>query len=131
MCNVISNRLIIGNYLIKLVEQDKYDFTLEEFKQFDDVLTPKLKKIDYYSSFDSEGIMEFVEEYPYLVSYHSDSFSITRKMNRELLNQILENYFYSGLTKPITDVINEAFNIYWDNCLKSISVSRKEISNET
>lgn len=118
MCNVISNRLIIGNYLIKLVEKDKYDFTLEEFKQFDDVLTLWLNKIDYYSSFDSEGIMEFVEEYPYLVSYQSDSFSITRKMNRELLNTILENYFYSGLTKPITDAINDAFNIYWEPLLE-------------
>lgn len=121
MCNVISNRLIIGNYLIKLVEKDKYDFTLEEFKQFDDIITLRLNKIDYYSSFDSEGIREFVEEYPYLVSYQSDSFSITRKMNRELLNTILENYFYSGLTKPITDAINDAFNIYWGT----------EVSNET
>ena len=123
MCNVISNRLIIGNYLIKLVEKDKYDFTFEEFKQFDDIITLRLNKIDYYSSFDSEGIREFVEEYPYLVSYQSDSFSITRKMNRELLNIILENHFYSGLTKPITDAINDAFNIYWGTIT--------EVTNET
>lgn len=115
MCNVISNRVIIGNYLIKSIERNKYNFTVDEFDHFDDELTQRLRQLDYYSSFDNEGIRDFVEDYPYLISYLSDSsLSITKDMNQELLHLILESYFSIGITKHITNAINEAFNICWE-----------------
>ena len=118
MCNVISNRVIIGNFLIKLLQQDQHTFTSADYKRFDDILTLKLRTLDYYSSFDTHGISEFVEDYPYIISYDSEIDIFTIK-SPDLKSVGLDcvaflNYLFNiGLTKDLNDAIDESFYMYW------------------
>ena len=114
MSNVISNRLIIGNYLIESVKNDKYRFSFDELNRFDDMLSEYLQKIDYYSSFDDDGILEFLEEYPSFISYDSVSnLYILIDDKKDVILPRLYRYFRSGITKPITTAISEVSSIYW------------------
>lgn len=114
MCNVISNRLIIGNYLIESIKNDKYSFSFDEFDRFDELLSPILEKNDYYSSFDDEGIMDFVEEYSSIIRYDSDlDRYFLEHTDKDHLFRTLYRNFRIGVTKPVTSAISEVATLYW------------------
>ena len=114
MCKVISNRIIIGNYLIESIKNDQFSFSLDEFDRFDELLSPILEKNDYYSSFDDEGITDFVEEYSSIIRYDSDSdrYYLEYTDKNHLINTLYRN-FRIGVTKPITSAISEVSTLYW------------------
>lgn len=114
MCNVISNRVIIGNYLIESIKKDSYDFSFEEFNRFDEILSSKLQVFDCYSSFDEDGINEFIEDYPFVIKHVSDTkLSIIYKENKERLLEELYRYFRIGISKRIAQAIAETSDEYW------------------
>ena len=115
MCKIISNRIIIGNYLIESIKNDKYSFSFDEFEYFDRMLSPKLEELDYYSSFDDEGIIEFVCDYPSIIEYDSDSELYKLKdIEKNRFLRILNRYFRIGITKSITTAISEVSSLYWE-----------------
>lgn len=111
MCNLISNRLVIGNYLIESIEKNKYTFTLDEFDRFEKELTIKLNRIDYYSTFDEEGIFDFIEDYPSFLKFDSDTLTISNEMDKERFLKLLKRYFRVGISKSISSAISETSRV--------------------
>ena len=106
MCRFISGDSIIGNFVIESLEKDNFRIEFEKLYNFDRQLSVKLAEYDYYTNFDIIKVIEFKENYPFLIESSDDKCFYIKK-NIEDKNQfysILVRYFRLGMPKI---VINE------------------------
>ena len=101
MCKFISSDSVIGNFVIESLEKNDFTIELKKLYDFDTLLSEKLITQDYYTKFDSGRIIDFKENYPFLVeSLENDCLHIVKDIeNREVFNSMLVRYFRLGMPK--------------------------------
>ncbi len=115
MKNLISSDLVIGNFVIEAVGSKRYQIGLNDFFQFEVILSENLKKKDYYTNISRLIINEFAEEYPFFVKSIDDQYiKLTEYINdddeRRYRNMLLR-YFRIGVPSFIVEEVQLASNI--------------------
>lgn len=113
MCNVVSSRLIIGNYIIESVKKDSYRFNLDDFCRYDSILDEELKKIDYCSDFDKDELFDFADDYPFVVNDEADTLSIVQDLSKDVFLKMLDRYFRIGVSRDVALALEDASKVYW------------------
>lgn len=113
MCKVISSDSIIGNYVIESIENNDFQIELQKLYDFDKKLSEELEKHNYYTNFDLKKVMDFKDNYPFLVeSINDESFKIidTKEKNDELC-WLLKRYFRLGMPKIVINNMTKIFKL--------------------
>ena len=113
----ISGDIIVGNFIVGLLEKEKFSFSMDEICEFDKKLSEKLKEKDnFYSTFIPFDVFSFYENYPFFMEQVIDkkTFIIIRKERfTHGFYKLAVRYFRMGLQKElvqdITDVMNSMY----------------------
>ncbi len=102
MCKIISSDLIIGNFVIESLEKDDFKIEFEKLYDFDDKLSSNLEKYNYYTNFDLSNVIEFKQNYSFLIeSYDDECFNVVKDI--ENFQSLLIRYFRLGIPKFVID----------------------------
>ena len=106
MCKIISSDVVIGNFLLEAIERDTFNVLIEDMVIYDEDLSWKLNKYNYFTRFDYEKVLDFTENYPFFAQIiESNYIRIMNKMNnKDKLREQLGRYFRIGIP---TLVVNE------------------------
>lgn len=105
MCKIISSDSIIGNFVIEALEKDDFKIDLEKLYDFDEQLSANLEKHNYYTKFDLIEVIDFSENYPFLIeSLDNDCFHIVKNIgDKARFQSMLLRYFRFGMPKIVID----------------------------
>lgn len=103
MCKFISSDSIIGNFLIEAIEKDDFQIELKKLYDFDQQLSKKLEKHNYYTNFDLLRVSDFHENYPFIIeSLDNEYFHIYKDVsNKDDFRSMLVRYFRLGMPKIV------------------------------
>lgn len=103
----VDTEVIIGNYIIELVLQRKYQFTIEDLRQLDIALSPKLTKLDYHFKPLFFHVFDFADAYPDFVEIRVDIIYIKKDVSIDTLIRYFRLGCPKDLIKTIEDVIEK------------------------
>jgi len=117
MCRIISSDNVIGNFIIEAIENNKFEFSIENIIHFDEIISINLREHDYFTGFNYNKIWDFQENYPFFISeIEEDLIKInydTNKQNKSQLIEQLKRYFRFGMPKTVIDeMISESKKIF-------------------
>lgn len=105
----ISSDIVIGNFLIEMVKRDIYQFEIQKLYDFDNQLSARLKKHNYYTKFIPLSVFEFIHDYPFFVkSFENNMFVIASKVEcDDRFKCLLERYFRLGVPSVVINEMRE------------------------
>ena len=110
----IDGEIIVGNFIIGLLEKGKYSFSMDELYEFEKKFSEKLKeKGVYYSKFVPFDAFNFYEDYPFFMENIIDRkiFIIIQKERFTNGFYKLEvRYFRMGLQKELINIMADVIN---------------------
>lgn len=103
MCKLISSDSIIGNFVIESLEKNDFQIELQKLYDFDEQLSERLEKHNYYTNFDLQRVLDFKDNYPFLVeSMDNKCFSIVKETEKkDEFYSMLIRYFRLGMPKVV------------------------------
>ncbi len=112
MCKIIDSELVIGNILIELLEKDIKTIEFEKIIKFEEKLSKKLNKLDYYTTFSIQELSKFEENYSFFITLCHESLVFNPKLFEEKKNGVnrLSRYFRYGIPTVITEQIEHISN---------------------
>ena len=102
MGKILKSDLIIGNFIINQVKNNRYDFIVSDIAKYNNILFDKLKKLDIYTNFSVRDIVDFQKRHFW---FFDDDGNL--EFNIEL-DQLIK-YFQTGVLKTIVEVMEESY----------------------
>lgn len=105
MAYIINSEAIIGNFLIELVNQNRFSISFEELLHLEEALEENLKGSKYCASFNYTDISDFACDYPFFVKVSTLGMLVLQQ--KPELTYSMERYFRVGLPTVIAETIHE------------------------
>ena len=96
---VVKTEVIIGNYIIELIEKGIFQFTIEDLHKLDNVLSLRVAKMDYHYKPLVFHIYDFLEKYPSFVTSKDDTVYIKKEAVKD--KELVIRYFRIGCPKNL------------------------------
>ena len=104
---LVNTDVIIGNYIIELVEKGRRRFSFAELKEFDDVLSLRVAKLEYHFKPLLFHVEDFADTYREFVRQDRDGFFIPKDVDKPLLIRHFRIGCPADLLNEIKNVVNE------------------------
>lgn len=107
MCKIIDSEVVIGNILIELLEKNVQTIGFDKIVTFEEELSKKLNKLDYYTTFNLQEISKFEENYSFFITSRHEELIVNEKLFDESKQGMdrLSRHFRYGLPTLITEQI--------------------------
>lgn len=105
MCKIISSDLIIGNFIIEAVAKNDFKVEIGAIQKFDEELSQRLIKYDYYTNFSMTSVACFAEYYSFLIESLDEQYIkiLNDEANEDRFAQKLNRYFRFGMPRIVID----------------------------
>lgn len=106
MCQIISSEAVIGNLILESVERNLFSIPIDKIINYDELLSQNLEENEYYTRFDFDEILDFIDNFPFFVyPIESEFLSIHKVANNTTLINQLTRYFRIGMPTPLIKVM--------------------------
>lgn len=105
---IVGSEITIGNFILESVKQNNFSVPVKDLLNCEKALAEKLESSGYYAGFSYTDVMDFTNEYPFLVGHIIDGHILIHSANdRDNFILRLTRYFRIGVPSKVINAIED------------------------